>query len=106
MLNFPPFYEGQRVVALVTIRNVEGALLYSEGDERTVYGQTQCCGVWYVDIGIKIPDDMVTICILSCKQEINPAGIQFCYASHFTSLLKMPPEMKFDKIEEEDFVYA
>ena len=55
-INLPPFYAGQKVVALVT------GFGMNKGDQKTVISCFKHCCQWHIDIGLLSPVDKTFTC--------------------------------------------
>lgn len=79
---YPPFYVGERVVALVSHQNINGHPLWKKGDEFPVKRIARGCNhyPWIIDIGLSEPTH--------CDKCGHRAGGSWFSAALFTSLLQ------------------
>lgn len=96
MEKIPPFYVGQRVVAVRD--SISGK--WKKGDEFTVRGLLPYCHGNAIDIGFKKPYLTGTKCE-HCSQRVNPPdAIDWCKAKCFAPITSTFQNISFSKVLE------
>lgn len=67
-IEYPPFYVGQKVVAIITHSRNN----FKKGDEFIVQDikKSACCGTWLINIGIKTNYDFI-LCVICGERRPN-----------------------------------
>lgn len=96
-LNIPPFYIGQKVVAIKD--HTQG--YFNKGDEFVVKGIEKTCCVWVIIIGVRTGWN-ISICV--CRKSINnPNDMGRFNVASFAPLQQQSyPLMTFSKIVEKE----
>lgn len=81
-INLPPFYLGQRIVAL------ENVYLWKKGDEFVVLGIKKSCCYWIIDIGITLPTVYTYFQCQICRrrENIKPRQVYWPMANCFAPI--------------------
>lgn len=95
--NIPPFYVGQRVVALNDATNNAGYSI-KKGEEFTVKQIKSSCCRWIVDIGFETKVDG-NICG-ACGKVYLSYGVVWCNARHFAPITSQFQSITLEKILE------
>lgn len=99
--NIPPFYIGQRVVALKT-KTWKLFTYFSKDQQFIVLGirQSPCCKIWEINIGLVLPyGHTETIC--KCGFVETAAHI-WCDVKYFAPIAENFQAISYEKIMEEE----
>lgn len=78
-LNLPPFYVGQKVVALRSVKTELNGIV--KGTVYTVKELTQCtCGEWKVDVGLMVSKTGRCLCA-TCDSPYGVTGSRVIYVA-------------------------
>lgn len=100
-LNLPPFYVGQKVVALVT-KTIEGVTLL-KGSIHTVKGLMQCkCGSWKVDIGFRAGRFAYNECYACGSLYNDCSNIMFVRNTNLSPIEENFQSISLEKVLEEE----
>lgn len=102
MTNLPPFYIGQRVVALVTKNNDIGVVI-KKNNVYTVLRTQRCgkCGQWHIDVGVKFDIKEYSNECGSCPADLPiKDNTAWCYVQAFAPITENFQSITLEKVLE------
>lgn len=88
-INLPPFFIGQKVVALAN--GVTTNLVKDVG--YIVLGLNKCCGIWSINVGLIVTSGAVGISCSGCGRRLSNGNPRWIHSKHFK-----PAEETFQSI--------